>query len=102
MVCLSSGIVYSNFMLRSARRARLQARAPARQAPSSRRDSFDEIIGVERIQGELGLDYPFLLVEILWVGEPLRVHSAQHALPLVGALGVVGEDLFHQLFLALE
>ncbi len=63
---------------------------------------FDEVVAVELGDRKLGLDEALLLVEVLQVGEPLRVHGADLALAPVGALGVVSEDLLHQLFLALE
>src|SRR6516225_6105994 len=61
----------------------------------------DEIVAVEIADRQLGLDEALALVEPLQVGEPTWVHGSEGGLPLVGALGVVGEDPLHQLLLAL-
>src|SRR5262249_35496369 len=87
------------------------ALAPLRFARPGRQAKFvasaiiilsNKLIAVELVDRQFRLDEALLLVEMLQVGEPLRIHGAQRALPLVGALRVVGEDFLHQLLFALE
>src|SRR5262245_38407667 len=84
------------------------AAVPARRSPSRRVSAicppratlFDELVGVELLDRRRLLDEALRQIEVLQLGEPRRVHLAEHLLSRVDRLGVHLEREPHAAFLA--